>query len=139
MADSLTLAAFTSITGMVNAAASAAAGQHLPPASWMWNCHSAGSSDPLTAEFLGTVDPELTADAATVVLGVWAQALGMTEATTDKEQREGCSAYTGMLAGSRIRLTAATVRAHADPQSTDRACTAGLNADVRGLGGDRSR
>ncbi|MFI9507248.1 hypothetical protein [Nocardia sp. NPDC052566] len=114
MNDALTLAAYSAITEAVNTAAAEMVGHRLPGVMWMWNCYGVGTEDGVTPEFIGMVDAEAGSRAEAALL-VWADAVGMAEATTAKERREGRTAYTGVLTGSRIRLTANITRAAGDP------------------------
>ncbi|MEU0545115.1 hypothetical protein [Nocardia sp. NPDC005978] len=110
MTDSLTMAAIETVSRTVNSYAVAAAGKPLPPVTWMWECCArftvSHTGEPGAAEFCGTIDPDLPSIEAKSHLLQWAQALNMTETTTDRESADGRRSFTCALADSRIRLTA---------------------------------
>ncbi|MGX1809364.1 hypothetical protein ACWIGI_26885 [Nocardia sp. NPDC055321] len=110
MTDSLTMAAIETVSRTVNSYAVAAAGKPLPQVTWMWECCARLTATPADtspeAEFCGTIDPDLPSIEATSHLLQWAQALNMTETTTDREAADGRRSFTCALADSRIRLTA---------------------------------
>ncbi|MCU1646148.1 MAG: hypothetical protein JWN03_6423 [Nocardia sp.] len=107
MTESLTMAAIENISQTVNSYAAAAAGVPLPHVTWMWDCcgrfasHAAGS-----AEFCGTIHPDMPEIEAKAQLMKWAIALNMVDATTAREAADGRRAFTGEIGDSRIRLTA---------------------------------
>ncbi|MET9490487.1 hypothetical protein [Nocardia sp. NPDC006630] len=107
MTESLTMAAIENLSQTVNSYAAAAAGVPLPHVTWMWDCcgrfasHATG-----TAEFCGTIHPDIPEIEANAQLMKWAMALQMVDATTDREAAGGRRAFTGIVGDSRIRLTA---------------------------------
>ncbi|MFI6865966.1 hypothetical protein [Nocardia sp. NPDC050406] len=104
---SLTTEVADAISTAVNARATAETGVNLPPLVWIWQrgVYALPNSDQQDVEFRGRVTPGEPEESAARQLAVWAEALRLTECTTGTEREYGRRTYTGLLAGSRIRIT----------------------------------
>ncbi|WP_067814812.1 hypothetical protein [Nocardia inohanensis] len=115
----LTREAADAVSGAVNARAESEAGMALPPLVWVWNrgVFALPDSEGAEVEFRGRVEPGGYPAGAHEQLLAWAAALGLTEITTRVEREHGRRTYSGLLAGSRIRISGRTDEFGADGAS----------------------
>ncbi|MBF6137405.1 hypothetical protein IU501_30995 [Nocardia otitidiscaviarum] len=104
---SLTMEVADAISAAVNARAVAETGVELPPLVWVWHqgVYSLPCAEQQEVEFRGRVAPRDQPESTERHLREWAAALRLTESTTSVERTHGRRTYTGVLAGSRIRIT----------------------------------
>ncbi|UGT43396.1 hypothetical protein LTV02_08420 [Nocardia yamanashiensis] len=107
MTDSLMLAAMDTVSELVNSTAASATGTDLPSVTWTWDsCARLAAPGADRPEFLGTIHLDLSGPEAEAALLAWADALELSESTSPHEAADGRRAFTGLLAGSLIRIAA---------------------------------
>lgn len=104
---SLTMAVADAVSDAVNARAAAESGVDLPPLVWIWNrgVYALPNAEQRDVEFRGRIAPDVDSRWVAHHLSMWASALELTECTTATEREHGRRTYTGLLAGSRIRIS----------------------------------
>lgn len=105
---SLTTEVADAVSYAVNTRAVAETGVELPPLVWVWcrGVYALPYADQQEAEeFRGRVSPDQHPEWTARYLEQWASALRLTECTTETEHGHGRRTFTGLLAGSRIRIS----------------------------------
>lgn len=105
---SLTTDVVDAVSDAVNMRASTISGVKLPPLVWVWcrGVYSLPYADQQEAEeFRGKVPADQHPEGTARYLAEWAEALRLTELTTETEVQHGRRTYTGLLAGSRIKIS----------------------------------
>ncbi len=95
------------VSELVNSTAVEATGADLPRVTWTWDsCARLATPGAGRPEFLGTIHLDLSGPEAEAALLAWASALELSESTSAREAADGRRGFSGVLAGSLIRITA---------------------------------